>query len=167
MTHDERQTLITKYGAGYKEVVGSLDGFPEQGLTAHPLEGKWSACEIVHHLADSEMTGAIRLRKLLTQDHPTIEGYDEEEFARRLHYNERPIAPALEALRAARATSAQIIAALAEDDWKREGTHTHSGRYTVEDWLRIYAAHAHNHASQIRQLRQASDSEVRRVGDGR
>ena len=155
MTHDERQTLIARFEAGYQEVVESLAGLPDAQLTAHPLEGKWSACEIVQHLADSEMTGAIRLRKLLTQDSPTIEGYDEEEFARRLRYNERPIAPALEALRAARATSAQILAALTDDDWTREGTHTQSGRYTVEDWLRIYAAHAHNHAAQIRHLREA------------
>jgi isopenicillin N synthase-like dioxygenase len=35
----------------------------------------------------------------------------------------------------------------------RAGTHTESGRYSVEDWLRIYAAHAHNHAAQIRRAR--------------
>jgi hypothetical protein len=43
---------------------------------------------------------------------------------------------------------------MTEDEWQREGTHTESGRYTVEDWLKIYAAHAHNHAAQIRRLRE-------------
>jgi hypothetical protein len=44
---------------------------------------------------------------------------------------------------------------MSEDDWQREGTHSESGAYTPEDWLKIYAAHAHNHAEQIRRLRAA------------
>ena len=44
---------------------------------------------------------------------------------------------------------------MTEEDWQREGTHSESGSYTTEDWLRIYAAHAHNHAAQIGRLREA------------
>ncbi|MBI2838778.1 MAG: DinB family protein [Acidobacteria bacterium] len=152
MTPNERQRYIDQYAAGYEEVRMSLDGLHADALSAHPIQGKWSACEIVQHLADSEMTSAIRLRTLLVEEHPIIYGYDQEAFATRLHYNERDIAPALEALRAARATSVQLLATMTEDDWHREGWHTESGRYGVEDWLRIYAAHAHNHAAQIRRL---------------
>ena len=155
MTTDERQALIEQYKAGYDEVAESLQGLSEEQLSAHPIEGKWSAREIVHHLADSESTSAMRLRKLLVEKQPEIQGYDEAEFARRLRYNERPIAPALSAFRAARETTAQILPFLSDEDFTREGTHTESGRYSVEDWLRIYAAHAHNHAAQIRRLREA------------
>ncbi|MGI8564037.1 MAG: hypothetical protein ACR2MZ_10930 [Candidatus Dormibacter sp.] len=35
-------------------------------------------------------------------------------------------------------------------DWARKGTHTELGSYGVEDWLRIYADHCHDHAAQIR-----------------
>jgi len=155
MTNEERQSLIAQYKAGYDEVAQSLEGFDEEALSAHPLPGKWSAREVVQHLADSEMNSAIRLRKLLTEDDPQIQGYDQEDYAARLRYNERPIAPALDALRGARATSAQLVEAMSEADWSRAGTHSESGRYTAEDWLRIYAAHAHNHAAQIRRLREA------------
>ena len=155
MTPEERQQLISQYAAGYDEVSGSLEGFSADALTAHPIPGKWSASEIVHHLADSEMTSAIRLRLLLVEDSPEIKGYDQAAFAVRLGYNQRDIAPALDAFRAARATTSQVLAAMTDDDWRREGTHTESGRYTAEDWLRIYAAHAHNHAAQIRRLRDA------------
>jgi hypothetical protein len=146
--------LIERYAAGYDEVVQSLEGFPEESLSAHPLPGKWSAREIVHHLADSEMASALRLRQLLDEENPVIHGYDQDNRAARLKYNERDIAPAFDALRGARATTVQLLALMSEDDWKREGTHTESGRYTVEDWLRIYAAHAHNHAAQIRRLKE-------------
>jgi hypothetical protein len=154
LTPEEREELIAKYAAGYDEVVESLEGFPAEQLTAHPLPGKWSACEIVHHLADAEMTSALRLRQLLEEDNAVIRGYDQEQRAIRLKYNERDIAPALDALRGARAVTTQLFALMSEDDWQRAGTHTESGRYTTEDWLKIYAAHAHNHAAQIRRLRE-------------
>ncbi len=154
MTTEERQKLIAQYAEGYEEVVKSLEGFPENQLTAHPLEGKWSACEIVHHLADSEMTSAIRLRKLLAEDRPTIQNYDEADYAVRLKYNERPMQHALDALRGARATTTELLNLVSEEDWQREGSHPEHARYSVEDWLRIYAAHAHNHAAQIRRLRE-------------
>src|SRR5712691_5409816 len=155
MTSQERQELIGRYVDGYKQVAESLDGFPTDLLTAHPIPEKWSAAEIVHHLADSETTGALRLRRLLVEDHPLIQGYDQEAFAARLNYNNRDMAPALEAFRCARATTAQLFDFMEDKDWRREGTHSESGAYTAEDWLTIYAAHAHNHAAQIRRLREA------------
>ncbi|MGH9768426.1 MAG: DinB family protein [Blastocatellia bacterium] len=154
MTQAERKELIAKYGAGYDEVVSALEGFPKDKLTANLIPGKWSAAEIIQHLADSEMTSAIRLRRLLVEDNPVIQGYDQELFATRLRYNDRDIAPALEAFRAARATTVQLLERMVEEDWLREGTHLESGRYTAEDWLQIYAAHAHGHADQIRRLRE-------------
>jgi hypothetical protein len=63
------------------------------------------------------------------------------------------MAPALEAFRAARATTAQLLETMSSSDWEREGWHTESGRYGAETWLRIYATHAHGHADQIRRLR--------------
>lgn len=155
MTTGERQELIARYAAGYDEVVSALEGFTPALLTEHPLPGKWSAAEIVQHLADSEMTSAIRLRLLLVEDEPVIRGYDEALFATRLFYNERDIAPALDAFRAARATTLQLLERMTAEDWQRTGTHSESGPYGTEKWLRLYAAHAHGHADQIRRLRAA------------
>jgi hypothetical protein len=155
MTNEERRALIEQYKAGYEEVARSLEGFDDAALSAHPIPGKWSAREVAQHLADSEMNSAIRLRKLLTEDDPQIQGYDQEHYAKALGYNDRPIEPALDALRGARATSAQLLERMTDADWSRAGTHSESGRYTAEDWLRIYADHAHNHAAQIRRLRDA------------
>jgi hypothetical protein len=153
MTNEERNELIAKYAAGYDEVVRALEGLSAEDLTAHPIDGKWSAAEIVQHLADSEMTSAIRLRRLLVEDKPEIQGYNQDLFATRLLYNDRDIAPALHAFRGARATTVQLLERMTAEDWLLEGTHSESGRYTAEDWLRIYAAHAHDHACQIRRLK--------------
>jgi len=156
MERAERERLITQYQAGYDEVAKALRGFPEGSLTAHPIPGKWSAAEIVHHLADSETTSALRLRKLLAEEHPIIHGYDQELYAKKLRYLEREIGPSLEAFRQARATTVSLLRLMTDAEWAREGWHTESGRYTAETWLEIYAVHAHDHAAQIARLRAAA-----------
>jgi hypothetical protein len=155
MTDEEVQVLVSKYKAGYEEVVDSLKDFPIESLTAHPIAGKWSAREIVHHLGDSETVSSIRLKRLLSEDNPVIQGYDQDEYAVRLKYNERDMNPSLEAFRAARVSTAQIMEAMSLEDWSRKGSHTEHGAYSATDWLKIYADHAHNHAAQIRALKAA------------
>jgi hypothetical protein len=146
----ERQRLIDQYAQGADEVDRALRDIGRDAFDRRPPDGSWSAREVVHHLADSEMTSAIRLRTLLAEDDAVIHGYDEAGYARVFHYADRPMEPALSAFRAARATTAQILALLDDTAWSRTGTHTESGPYGVEAWLRIYAAHAHEHADQIR-----------------
>ena len=155
MDAQTRTRLINQYKDGYRAVAEALAGATDAELDAHPAPGRWSAREIAHHLADSEMTSAIRLRLLLATERPTIAGYDENEFARRLHYD-RPIEASIAALEAARRSTAEILDRMGESDWVREGTHTGSGRYTMSTWLEIYAVHAHNHAAQIRRARAAA-----------
>jgi hypothetical protein len=146
----ERDALVAQYRDGYRAVRAALDGVTEAGLDLPPAApDSWTARMVVHHLADSEMMSAMRLRRLIAEDDPRIEGYDEPTFARRLFYDDRPIEPALAAVAAARDTTLQILERMSQDQWAREGTHTESGRYGVEDWLRIYAAHCHDHAAQI------------------
>ena len=151
MNTDERRKLIERYRGGHRAVVEALDGISEAELDAS-ASGEWTPRQIAHHLADSEMTSAIRLRRIIAEDEPVIAGYDEMQFARALT-RDRPIAPSIEAMRWARESSLQIIERLSEDEWSRTATHEESGPYSVDRWLEIYAAHPHDHAAQIRRSR--------------
>ena len=155
MDKKDRERLIALYRDGYRAVVEALHSATEEQLDARPAPGKWSSREIVHHLADSEMTAAVRLRLLLATDRPTIHAYDQDEFSRRLHYD-RPHQSSLEAFRYAREATAQILERLDEAEWLREGTHTEAGSFGVQTWLKIYAEHAHRHAQQIIEARDAA-----------
>lgn len=151
MDAEERARLIARYREGYRVVKEALSGITPEELD-RSATGEWTPRQIAHHLADSEMMSAIRIRRLLSEDAPVIHGYDEVAFARKLT-SDRPIEPSLEAMRWARETCAQILARMTEEDWHRVGTHSESGRYSTEDWLSIYAAHAHDHAGQIKRSR--------------
>jgi DinB superfamily len=152
----DRRPLIQRYAEGHQAVLDALHGITDAELDARPAADDWTAREVVHHLADSEMTSAIRLRRLLVEDEPALSGYDEQAFARHLHYSSRPLGAALDALSAARRTTLELLERMTDEDWSRAGTHSESGRYTAEDWLRIYATHAHDHADQIRRARTAA-----------
>ncbi|HEX2646241.1 MAG TPA: DinB family protein [Candidatus Dormibacteraeota bacterium] len=151
MTEQERARLIDQYRDGYRAVVESFEGITESELD-RSAEGEWTPRQIAHHLADSEMNSAFRIRKLLVEPDPVIQGYDEKAFAERLTAD-RPIEPSLQAMRWARETCSQLLDRMTEDDWRIVGTHTESGTYGTEDWLRIYATHAHDHAAQVKRAR--------------
>ena len=150
-----RKKLIDQYKDGYRVVTEALMNATEAELTARPAPGKWSAREVVHHLADSEMTAAVRLRVLLATDNPRIVGFDQDEFARTLHYD-RPHDASLDVLKTVRRATGELLDLMTDADWERQGTHTEHGAYGVECWLDIYAAHAHAHAEQILVARDAA-----------
>ena len=150
MDRTERNELIERYRTGTADVEDAVTGITDAELDRAPADPEaWTARAVTHHLADSEAMAYIRLRRLIAEDDPLIAGYDEPEWARRLHYD-RPIAPSLAVLAAVRASSLQLLETLDDPEWERAGTHSDSGSYAVADWLRIYAAHAHEHADQIR-----------------
>ncbi len=149
-----RDRLIDRYAEGYAAIAAALAGITDLEWEAREAPGEWSPREIVHHLADSEMTSAIRVRRLLAEDGPEIVGYDQEAFARRLRYD-RPVEGSLAAFRGARASTVPLLQMLGEEDWARTGSHSESGSYSMEDWLRVYADHAHDHAEQIGRARAA------------
>lgn len=152
MNAQHRAQLIARYKDGYREVASALEGATDKELDARPAPGKWTAREIVHHLADSEMTSAIRLRQLVAEENATIRAYDEKQFATRLHYN-RPFENSLLAFQAARLSTGDLLDAMTDADFAKTGTHPEHGSYGVERWLEIYAEHAHKHADQIRRAR--------------
>ena len=90
---------------------------------------------VVHHLADSETNSYVRLRKLLAEDDAEIQGYDEAQFARVLHYD-RPIETSLAVFQAVRASTSELLERLSEDDWSRASTHSESGKgFEIYFWI--------------------------------
>jgi hypothetical protein len=149
MSPSEREELIARYARGPDLIRAALARVPEAVRQWRPEPGRWSVHEVVVHCADSEANSALRLRYLLAEKDPVIIGYDQEAWARVFDYHKEPLEPALTAVESARGRTVPLLRRLTDADWAKEGRHTESGRYTVEEWLRIYAAHLEGHAAQI------------------
>ena len=150
----DRTALLERFRSGVADLEDALAGATREDLDRAQPAGEWTARQVIHHLADSESMAYIRLRRLVAEDEPVIHGYDEPEWARRLHYD-RPVEASLAVVAAVRAASLQLLESLTEAEWARTGTHSESGPYSVERWLVIYAGHTHEHADQVRRARGA------------
>src|SRR5437879_8283334 len=98
----ERASLVRRYKDGHRAVMDALRGVSEAELD-RSATGEWTPRQIAHHLADSEMMSAIRIRRLLAEPEPVIYGSDQQGCAARLP-SARPVQPRLHARRWARAT---------------------------------------------------------------
>jgi hypothetical protein len=120
-----RKKLIEQYKDGYRVVSDALKGASDREMDAR-LPGKWSVREIVHHLADSEMVAAVRLRRLVAEDRPGIRATDVGGYVRRLFYD-RPTQISLELFRVVRASTTEILERMTDADWAREGVQSGTG----------------------------------------
>jgi hypothetical protein len=156
VTTPARRGLLARYAAGFGALEAALNGATDAELDVPQPAGEWTARQVAHHVADSESMAYIRLRRLLADPDPVvIQGYEEPEWARRLHYD-RPIAASLAVVAAVRRASLELLESLTPAEWERSGTHSESGAYSVDHWLEIYAGHPHEHAVQIRRARAAA-----------
>src|SRR5712691_7697664 len=149
MTPAQRHAFVEQYAAGPRRLRAALATVPADAMQWRPKPGEWSAHEVVVHCSDSETQSASRIRVLLTEKEPAIYGYDQEQWAREFDYHAHPIDAALSAVDGVRANTAALLRRLPESAWAKVGRHTESGRYTAEDWLRIYGDHLEGHARQI------------------
>jgi hypothetical protein len=145
----ERAALIDRYGRGPGLLKAALAEVPRDAVQWRPAPGRWSAHEIVVHCADAEVNAHARLRYLLAEPEPVIQGYDQDRWAQTLDYHTLPLDAAMATVEAVRANTLPLLRRMGDADWQRLGRHTESGRYAAEDWLAIYAAHLEKHARQI------------------
>lgn len=148
-TPTERARLIERYAAGPALLRATLARVPAETMRWRMADGEFTVHEVICHCADSETNGSLRIRYLVAEREPVIQGYDETGWATALDYHAQPLESALAVVDAVRANTVPLIRRLPDAAWARVGRHTESGAYAATDWLAIYAAHLKEHSAQI------------------
>ncbi len=112
-----------------------------------PAPGKWSARDIVAHLADGEVVFAFRLRQTLAEDHHVIQPFDQDLWAK--SYASCDAQLALSALTAVRAWNLALIRSAKPVDLAKPVTHPERGTMTFQTIVETMAGHDRNHIKQI------------------
>jgi DinB superfamily len=132
--------------AEFLEVIG------HDRVSVEPAPGKWSAAEIVCHLADCEMVFGFRLRQTLAEDNPTLQPFDQEKWAWEEQYANIPAALALEAFGAIRKWNLHMIRTALPKAAHRKATHPERGTMTFKTIVETMAGHDLNHLGQLRKI---------------
>src|SRR5205814_8357995 len=119
----KRQALIDQYAAGPARLRAALASVPAEALRWRPAPKEWSAHEVICHCADSETNSYSRIRFLVAEKSPSIQGYDQDNWASVFAYHHLPLEPALAVVDSVRATTAALIRGLPDEAWTRVGTH--------------------------------------------
>jgi len=146
------QEIAGAYEAATKEFLHIASAVPADKLDLNDGEN-WSSRQVIHHCADSEAQSYARLRRLVAEPNPVIQGYDENLWAKdvTLGYTDLPVENSIAVFAAVRAASLDIIRRLKPEQLELKGTHTEAGEYSLKRWLETYTRHANNHADQIKQ----------------
>ncbi len=151
---DNKDPLVV-LGRLISELENLVNGLTGEELRRPEAPGKWSILEVMHHLADSELVWAYRLRLVLAEKQPEITGYDQDRWASQLKYREANPEDVLELLEILRKTNLRLISSLSDEELQRAGTHNERGEETVEHMIRLYAGHDLVHSNQISRIRKS------------
>jgi hypothetical protein len=127
--------------------------FDAEGLRRRPAPGEWAAVEVVAHLADTEERALGRVRRMVAEDAPVLEPFDQAALAVERRYLELDVAMELRRFAALRADHVALLESLDDAGWSRTGIHGEHGRMTVERYETHVAAEDVDHLAQIARLR--------------
>ena len=150
--HDE---MIEKYLAGPKLLRNAIVGMTREELLARPIPGKWSAQEVVCHLADYEPIYADRMKRVIALEQPELLKGDPGLFASRLAYGQRNVEEELTLIEVTRTQMARILRTLKPEDFQRNGAHFRDGVLTLENLLQRITGHIPHHVRFIEEKRRA------------
>jgi hypothetical protein len=149
MNNTERQSKIEKFGKAYDELSSFLKKLSKEVIAYKPAPGKWSAHEIVIHIADAEANSYTRLHKALAEPGGMIFAYDQDAWADNLDYSHRNFDDHLELFRLLRKTCYDLIKNMPSEKWDNQYNHSEYGLVGLDRWLDIYVKHIPGHVAQI------------------
>lgn len=133
----------------------AIDGVAPADLRTPERDGKWSIAQVLRHLADSDVVWGWRLRLILSQDRPTLTGFDQDAWAVRLRYEDADPGESLQLFELLRRDNLRLIRQAAPEDLHRVGVHSERGDESLEHLRRLYAGHDLLHLRQIDRIRAA------------
>ena len=146
-SHMGDQTPLDVISDTPRRLAQLVDTIGPDRVETPPAPGKWSARDILCHLADSEMAFGFRFRQTLAEDHHVIQPFDQDLWAK--SYSSCDARLALAALSALRAWNVALIRSVKPADLAKPVTHPERGTMTFQTIIETMAGHDRNHIKQI------------------
>src|SRR5918993_2618149 len=146
-------TIIEQFERGGEKLRRAIAGLSREDLLAFPVPGTWSIQQIAIHLADSELVGVDRMKRVIAEENPLLIGYDETKFSQRLFYEEQSAEAAVTLVDVSRREFAKVLRKLPADAFSRTGIHNEVGKLTLAELVQKYVKHLDHHLKFIHEKR--------------
>lgn len=114
-----------------------------------PDPARFTLREMMAHLADWEGVWLERMTAIKTQETPTLQGYDEGQWAIDHDYAHADFAEQQQSFRERRSTLMLVLNELSPEEWERLGNHTELGMLSMEALAVQILGHDAYHLQQI------------------
>lgn len=142
-------TVMAEQVDALRELTGSVDA---DVLRRSESPGRWSVQGVMQHLVDTEAVYAVRYRLIAAQDRPVIAGFDQDRWVSDLGYLDIDNEVLLRELQTFRQRNLRLLYGLPPEARGRVGRHEERGAESLEDMIKLGAAHDLVHRSQIERI---------------
>ncbi|MEJ7542000.1 YfiT family bacillithiol transferase [Staphylococcus intermedius] len=136
---------ITQYVQDLRKTVTNLN---QNDLQATYREGSFTVQQLVHHIADSQMNMFQRLKLALTDTHPQVPNFVQDEWVK-LADSDLPIDVSIQMLEAINQRVVAIGQQLTEAELTRDFVLENSGATTVGETIAKLSWHERHHLAHI------------------
>jgi len=141
--------LLKEYKEATDNFIAAAKAIPSEKLNKSPSNDEWSPANIIDHLADSEAHFYIRYLKILTEDVPQTDFFDEEVYPVKLKYEKRDVEKSLHLLQSLRESFYNIMSNFTPDEWERKGKNSDVGEYPIIALIKKTRTHMKDHLNQL------------------
>ena len=150
----EIRRAIDTIAACPKAARAAVAGLSDAQLDTPYREGGWTPRQVVHHMADSHMNAYIRTKLAVTEDHPRIKPYEENDWAKLDDGRTAPVELSLTLLEVLHDRWVRFLRSLPESAFARTLDHPESGVMALHNVVYLYAWHSRHHVAHITSLRE-------------
>ena len=110
---------------------------------------RFTAREVLAHLADWDAIFLERLTRTVTMDNPVLQGLDEGKIALERSYGSQNARDNILRLQSTRTKLLAYIHSIKSEDWEKLGNHSEIGPITFDSQVVLMLAHDGYHARQL------------------
>jgi uncharacterized damage-inducible protein DinB len=155
----ELARAIDEIARGPEPVIAAVTELSDAQLRFKPNPKKWSALQILAHLADVELIYGFRLRQILAQPGSTLTPIDQDAWANTLDYEEAKVPDLVDRYRSLRCANVALLRRLTVKDLGKAAFHPeYDGDFTLADLITFMRRHDPNHLKQIERLKQQASA---------
>lgn len=146
----EHAALIERIGSSGKDLLSYVAQLSDDELRRTPGSDDWSVHAVLAHLRDVERHVFLnRIRRILNEEYPALESFDQEQWNRDHYSAEEPLEDIVAEYESLRQEEIQLLRNASAEDWTRRGVHPEYGNLSVE-WLALHNyAHTLDHLHQM------------------